>query len=143
MKIKRSIVFLVAAVMACSGSDDDGLDRVTLTSEPGTYIRPLYSPDGSTLAFVHAGHYRCFMPGWDPTERKFDLGRQMIYHQILNEFERELTTIDLLGGDLAYKREFGLTSVPTTNLVTRPTRGAATRKKLVDGALRMYRRITR
>ncbi len=52
MKVERIAVILVGATLACGGGGDDGLDRVALFSEAGTYFEPTYSPDGTTLAFV-------------------------------------------------------------------------------------------
>ncbi len=98
---------------------------------------------GGCLAFVYRGHYSCFMPGWDPRRRSLDLGRQLIYQQILGEFERGLACIDLLGGDLAYKREFGLRPRSTTDLVMVPGHGARLRENLVHGAVELYRRLIR
>lgn len=136
-----------------------GMTSAYLTAEGRAFIAALVDVDpssariskltrngrliGTNLSFVHNGHYRCFMPGWDPAERRLDLGRQMIYHQIIGEFERGLSTIDLLGGDHAYKREFGLADFPTTNLQSRPSRGEAARRKLVESAIHLIRKIRR
>jgi CelD/BcsL family acetyltransferase involved in cellulose biosynthesis len=99
----------------------------------------------ANLSFVHNGHYQCFMPGWEPRFHKLDLGRQVIYHQIEREFAAAagLASIDLLGGDLAYKREFGLTPHPTLDIVSRPSTGASVREELAQSAIRVYRRLAR
>ena len=54
MKIERIAVILVGATLGCSGGGDDGLERVVLTSEVGSYSGPAYSPDGTRLAFVRS-----------------------------------------------------------------------------------------
>ena len=51
--------------------------------------------------------------------------------------------IDLLGGDLQYKREFGTVAHPTVDIVACPTKSAARREGLVAGALNLYRRFSR
>lgn len=91
------------------------------------------------LSFAHHGRYWAFMSGWDRSHARLDLGRQVIYHQILREFERGLSEIDLLGGDLDYKREFGLAKRPTIDIVVHPDRRAARRERLIGSALDLYR----
>ena len=91
------------------------------------------------LSFVHHGRYQAHVSGWDQAHARFDLGRQVIYHQILAELPRGLRQIDLLGGDLDYKREFGLERTPTADVIARPSAAAATRERLVRGAIRVFR----
>lgn len=111
--------------------------RLTLLEIDGVCI-------AGCLAFVVDGGYECYLPGWDPRHRHLDLGRQVIHAQLLAEFGRgSLRRIDLLGGDLAYKREFGLSPLPTIDVVVPPSRAALVREGLVRGALDLYRRMVR
>lgn len=99
------------------------------------------APVAASLAFLHGGRYSCLLTGWDPRHRKLDLGRQVIHHQLLAAFRADLQHIDLGGGDLSYKQEFGLQRLPSLDFTRAPSRGAALREGLVRGALRVYRRI--
>lgn len=93
------------------------------------------------LSFVHQQHYLACVSGWDPRHRHLDLGRQVIHHQLLNELPHGLRCIDLLGGDLAYKREFGLSPVPTIDVIGHPNRGAALRARVADRAIHTLRSL--
>jgi hypothetical protein len=95
------------------------------------------------LSFVHHDRYQAFVSGWDPSQRRLDLGRQVLFHQLLGELERGLVEVDFLGGDLAYKREFGLASQPTTDFVVHGSGLATLRAKAVTAALSLYRRARR
>ena len=96
-------------------------------------------PAGACLSFAHHRRLEVTVSGWDQRFARYDLGRQVIHHQILREFERGLGEIDLLGGDLPYKREFGLRARETRDVVVRPTAFAAWREDVVGGALRVAR----
>ncbi|MBI5850599.1 MAG: GNAT family N-acetyltransferase [Planctomycetes bacterium] len=96
-------------------------------------------PMGACLSFAHRRRLKVTVSGWDQGFSRYDLGRQVIHHQILREFERGLVEIDLLGGDLPYKREFGLERRPTVDLVVRPSAFAALREDLVHGAIEVVR----
>lgn len=115
----------------CRYFRDDGLRLTTLYDGE----RPI----ASCLSFVYRQRLECVMSGWDREYRRFDLGRQVIHDQILREFERGLQRIDLLGGDLPYKREFGLARRPTLQIVAHPSRGAKIRQRMVNGVLGWYR----
>ncbi len=91
------------------------------------------------LSYVFRHRYKAFLSGWDRSHARLDLGRQVIYHQILGEFERGVREIDLLGGDLDYKREFGLVRRPTLDVIGRPNPSAQRREALVGRALELYR----
>lgn len=95
------------------------------------------------LSFVHHGRYQAFVSGWDPNQRRLDLGRQVLFHQLLAELDRGLVEIDFLGGDLAYKREFGLAKQPTTDFVVHGSGLATLRAKAVASALSIYRMARR
>ena len=95
------------------------------------------------LSFVFARRYKAFVSGWIPAEAKLDLGRQVIFHQVLGEIERGVREIDLLGGDLAYKREFGLAKRATLDLVRVPGVVAAARERIVQKALVVWRGVRR
>lgn len=96
-------------------------------------------PMGACLSFAHHRRLEVTVSGWDQRFARYDLGRQVIHHQILREFARGLDEIDLLGGDLPYKREFGLRAQGTCDVVVRPTAFAAWREDVVGGALRVAR----
>lgn len=92
------------------------------------------------LSFVHRGRFQAFVSGWDPAQRRFDLGRQVLFHQLLAELDAGLVEIDFLGGDLAYKHEFGLGKQPSQDLVAHGSGLATLRARAMAGALRLYRR---
>lgn len=91
------------------------------------------------LSFVHRGRYKAFVSGWDRAHARFDLGRQVLYHQVLAELPRGLAEIDFLGGDLDYKREFGLRKVSTVDVIGHGSGLAKLRARVVEGALQAYR----
>ena len=72
MKIERIVVVFVGATLACSSGGDDGLERVVLTSEVGSYSQPAYSPDGTRLAFVrsHEGEQTIWTTAPDGSDAK-------------------------------------------------------------------------
>ncbi len=107
--------------------------RLSLLRREGRYI-------AACLSFVHRRRYEAFVSGWDRAHARFDLGRQVLYHQLLAELPRGLDQIDFLGGDLAYKREFGLQKRATTDAVCHGSRFATLRAHVVAGALQVYRR---
>lgn len=95
------------------------------------------------LSFIKNGRFTCFMPGWHPNFSHLDLGRQVIYAQITNEWEasNRIDVIDLLGGDLPYKAEFGLSPHSTLNWIAARSSFAARREHAVT-YLRTHRRRT-
>ncbi|GAB4160381.1 MAG: hypothetical protein Fur0037_27310 [Planctomycetota bacterium] len=95
------------------------------------------------LSFVHRGRLKAFVSGWDRLFRDLDLGRQVLHHQILREFERGLSEIDFLGGDLDYKREFGLQRRPTAEFIAHGGILGRLCARTVGTALGAYRRIRR
>lgn len=121
--------FLRALALRTAG---DGL-RLTLLQREGRCI-------ASCLSFVHHRRFKAFVSGWDRAHSRLDLGRQVLYHQLLAELPRGLDEIDFLGGDLAYKREFGLEKAPTVDLVHHGDRLATLRAHVVRTALSVYRR---
>lgn len=121
--------FLRALAEATAGQ---GL-RLSLLQRDGRFV-------AACLSFVHHGRYKAFVSGWDRAHARLDLGRQVLYHQILAELPRGLAEIDFLGGDLDYKREFGLQKQPTTDVVCHGSRFATLRAHVVDKALQIYRR---
>lgn len=122
--------FYCALAHAAAGT---GL-RLSLLRLCGTFV-------AACLSFVHRGHYLACVSGWDPGHRRLDLGRQAIHHQLLQELPRGLRCIDLLGGDLAYKREFGLGPEPTVDVIAHPNRGAALRARVADRAIDTLRSL--
>lgn len=106
--------------------------RLTLLRAGDRYV-------ASCLSFVHARRLQAFLSGWDRTHANLDLGRQVFYHQLLNELPRGLDEIDALAGDFAYKRELGLAPRPTFDHTAHGGQVARLCANLVDGALRCYR----
>lgn len=107
--------------------------RLSLLRREGRYI-------AACLSFVHRRRFEAFVSGWDRAHARLDLGRQVLYHQLLAELPRGLDEIDFLGGDLAYKREFGLQKQATVDAVCHGSRLATLRAHVVAGALQVYRR---
>ncbi|MCB9871778.1 MAG: GNAT family N-acetyltransferase [Planctomycetes bacterium] len=93
------------------------------------------------FALVHRDEYQCFLPAWNPAFRRFDLVRQLVYEQLREQLSAGPCTVDLLGGDLAYKRELGLTATPTVDVVVPPSRAARWREDVMRGALAVCRRM--
>jgi CelD/BcsL family acetyltransferase involved in cellulose biosynthesis len=95
------------------------------------------------LSFVHRGRYHACVSGWDRAHARLDLGRQVIWHQILSLLQDGLRAIDLQGGDLAYKREFGLQPEPTTDVIAHCGTLGALRSHLVQCTLASVRGLRR
>lgn len=110
--------------------------RLSLLQLAGTYV-------AGCLSFVHRQRFQAFVSGWDMAHRRLDLGRQVLYHQLLQELPRGLVEINFLGGDLAYKREFGLAKQATRDAVAHGGGFARLRAHVVDRALQVYRRARR
>ena len=108
--------------------------RLSLLRRDGRFV-------AACLSFVHRRRYKAFVSGWDRASSRLDLGRQVLFHQILSELRVGLDEIDLLGGDLAYKAEFGLHKQPTVDLVAHG--GVVERwcEQLLHGALQACRRL--
>lgn len=102
-------------------------------------LRVDHDPAAACLSFIHKGRYKAFMSGWNRCYHKLDLGRQVIWHQILTGHEGEMREIDLLGGDLNYKREFGLTARATRDVTVTPNSSAFARQRFVESTLGLYR----
>jgi hypothetical protein len=124
--------FLRALADATAG---DG-QRLTLLEHDGRFV-------AACLSFVHGRRLQAFVSGWDRSHARLDLGRQVLYHQILGELPHGLHEIDFLGGDLAYKREFGLQKEATLDVVVHGGPVARFCAHVVGGALRLYRAARR
>jgi CelD/BcsL family acetyltransferase involved in cellulose biosynthesis len=120
--------FLRALASATAGA---GL-RLSLLRREGRFA-------AACLSFVHRGRYKAFVSGWDRAHARLDLGRQVLYHQLLAELPAGLAEIDFLGGDLDYKREFGLRKAATVDLVGHGNGLAKLRARVVAGAIEAYR----
>lgn len=112
---------------------DAGL-RLSLLQHDGRFV-------AACLSFVHRRRLKAFVSGWDRSHARWDLGRQVLYHQVLAEFERGLAEIDFLGGDLDYKREFGLLRQPTLDVVAPGGALARFCSRVVGGARGAWRRV--
>lgn len=124
----------VEAFLRALASATEGVGlRLSLLQRDGRYI-------AACLSFVHARRFEAFVSGWDRTHARLDLGRQVLFHQLLRELPNGLDSIDFLGGDLAYKREFGLQKQPTLDLVCHGGAVAALRARVVAGAIGIARR---
>ncbi|MBM4062357.1 MAG: GNAT family N-acetyltransferase [Planctomycetes bacterium] len=110
--------------------------RLSLLARDGRYV-------AACLSFVHRRRFKAFVSGWDRAHARLDLGRQVLYHQLLGELPRGLDEIDFLGGDLAYKREFGLHRQPTADVIAHGGTFAALRARAVAGAIAAVRSVRR
>ena len=108
--------------------------RLSLLQHDGRHV-------AACLSFVHRRRLKAFVSGWDRSHARWDLGRQVLYHQVLGEFDRGLDEIDFLGGDLDYKREFGLSRQPTVDVVDAGGALARLCSRVVGGARRAVRRL--
>lgn len=108
--------------------------RLSLLQHDGRFV-------AACLSFVHRRRFKAFVSGWDRSHGRWDLGRQVLYHQVLAEFERGLAEIDFLGGDLDYKREFGLVREPTLDVVAAGGALARFCSRVVGGARGAWRRV--
>jgi CelD/BcsL family acetyltransferase involved in cellulose biosynthesis len=128
--------------------DVEAFLRALATATAGRGLRlSLLACDGrfvaSCLSFVHERQFLAFVSGWQRARSRLDLGRQVLFHQLLRELPNGLDAIDFLGGDLAYKREFGLTKQPTRDLVCHGGAFAALRARVVSGAIGIARHTRR
>ena len=129
------------------GASQQQLLRALAAATLGTALRlSLLQCDGrwiaGCLSFTWRGRYEAHVSGWSHSHPRLDLGRQVLYHQVLGELDRGagVRILDFLGGDLDYKREFGLQRVPTVDAVLPANAGAAWRERLVTTALSAWRR---